>query len=258
MQDEKGVIARCSGDVYCEAQVQRRLAHFVSRKAMNADGLGERWLEQLVEKGLIKHSADLYSLTQEAILAANIEGMGEKLADNIISAIQQSKQTTLPRFLYALGIRGVGEGTSLALARYFGSLEAIQQADEETLKKVPDIGEVSAKWIVSYFSQALHQQQLTQFQAAGVSWPVIEQNQHHQPLVGQSWVLTGTLTTMGRDAAKTKLQQLGAKVSGSVSKKTTVVVAGAEAGSKLTDAQKLAVPVWAEEQLVALFNEHGV
>ena len=257
VQDEKGIIARCSGDIYCEAQMQRRLAHFVSRKAMNVDGLGERWLEQFLDIGLIKTAADLYSLTKDAILQKNIEGMGEKLADNILSALEKSKITTLPRFLYSLGIRGVGEGTSLALAQYFGSLEAIQTANEESLKQVPDIGEVSAKWIVEYFSQTAHQDLLVEFVNEGITWPEMTVAQH-QPLVGQSWVLTGTLTNMGRDAAKAKLQQLGAKVSGSVSKKTTVVVAGAEAGSKLSDAQKLGVSVWNEAQLLDLFAQHTV
>lgn len=257
VQDDKGIIARCSGDIYCEAQMQRRLAHFVSRKAMNVDGLGERWLEQFLEIGLIKNAADLYTLTQEKILSAELEGMGEKLADKIILAIDKSKQTTLQRFLYALGIRGVGEGTSLALAQYFGSIEAIQAATEESLKQVPDIGEVSAKWIVDYFFEPAHQALLTAFQVNGVTWPdvVITDN---QALTGQSWVLTGTLNTLARDAAKEKLQKLGAKVSGSVSKKTTVVVAGAEAGSKLADAQKLGVSVWDEAQLLALFAQHGV
>ena len=257
VQDEKGIIARCSGDIYCEAQMQRRLAHFVSRKAMNVDGLGERWLEQFLEIGLIKTAADLYTLSKESILEKNIEGMGEKLADNILSAIEKSKTTTLPRFLYSLGIRGVGEGTSLALAQYFGNLEAIQSANEESLKQVPDIGEVSAKWIVDYFSQTAHQDLLAKFISQGVTWPEMAVAQH-QPLVGQSWVLTGTLTSMGRDDAKAKLQQLGAKVSGSVSKKTTVVVAGAEAGSKLSDAQKLDVNVWSEAQLLALFAQYVV
>ena len=257
VQDEKGVIARCSGDVYCDAQLQRRLAHFVSRKAMNVDGLGERWLEQFLELGLIKTPADLYQLTKEKILAATIEGMGEKLADNILQAIANSKHSTLPRFIYSLGIRGVGESTSLALAQYFGSLEAIQAANEDTLKQVPDIGEVSAQWIVAYFNQTAHQQLLADFVAAGITWPEITVNQH-QPLAGQSWVLTGTLNSMGRDVAKAKLQQLGAKVSGSVSKKTSVVVAGAEAGSKLADAQKLGVVVWDEAQLLALLNEHQI
>lgn len=257
VQDEKGVIARCSGDIYCEAQMQRRLAHFVSRKAMNVEGLGERWLDQFLEIGLIKTPADLYQLTKEKILAATIEGMGEKLADNILQAIANSKHSTLPRFIYSLGIRGVGESTSLALAQYFGSLEAIQAANEDTLKKVPDIGEVSAQWIVAYFSQTAHQKLLADFVAAGITWPEITVNQH-QPLAGQSWVLTGTLSTMGRDVAKAKLQQLGAKVSGSVSKKTSVVVAGAEAGSKLADAQKLGVVVWDEAQLLALFSEHQI
>ena len=257
VQDEKGIIARCLGDIYCEAQMQRRLAHFVSRKAMNVDGLGERWLEQFLEIGLIKTAADLYTLSKESILEKNIEGMGEKLADNILSAIEKSKTTTLPRFLYSLGIRGVGEGTSLALAQYFGNLEAIQSANEESLKQVPDIGEVSAKWIVDYFSQTAHQDLLAKFISQGVTWPEMAVAQH-QPLVGQSWVLTGTLTSMGRDDAKAKLQQLGAKVSGSVSKKTTVVVAGAEAGSKLSDAQKLDVNVWSEAQLLALFAQYVV
>ncbi|MBK7299612.1 MAG: NAD-dependent DNA ligase LigA [Moraxellaceae bacterium] len=257
VQDEKGIIARCSGDIYCEAQMQRRLAHFVSRKAMNVDGLGDRWLEQFLEIGLIKTAADLYTLSKESILEKNIEGMGEKLADNILSAIEKSKTTTLPRFLYSLGIRGVGEGTSLALAQYFGNLEAIQSANEESLKQVPDIGEVSAKWIVDYFSQTAHQDLLAKFISQGVTWPEMAVAQH-QPLVGQSWVLTGTLTSMGRDDAKAKLQQLGAKVSGSVSKKTTVVVAGAEAGSKLSDAQKLGVSVWSEAQLLDLLAQHTV
>ena len=257
VQDEKGIIARCSGDIYCEAQMQRRLAHFVSRKAMNVDGLGERWLEQFLEIGLIKTAADLYTLSKESILEKNIEGMGEKLADNILSAIEKSKTTTLPRFLYSLGIRGVGEGTSLALAQYFGHLEAIQAANEESLKQVPDIGEVSAKWIVDYFSQTAHQDLLAKFISQGVTWPEMAVAQH-QPLVGQSWVLTGTLTSMGRDDAKAKLQQLGAKVSGSVSKKTSVVVAGAEAGSKLSDAQKLGVSVWSEAQLLDLLAQHTV
>ena len=257
IQDEKGVIARCSGDYYCDAQVQRRLAHFVSRKAMNVDGLGERWLEQFLEIGLINNAADLYTLNKEQILTAGIEGMGEKLADNLLAAIAKSKQTTLPRFIYALGIRGVGESTSLALAQHFGSLEAIQIAGIEQLTQVPDIGEVSAKWIVAYFTQAEHQALLAAFKAHGITWPemVVAKN---QPLAGQTWVLTGTLSSLGRDAAKAKLQQLGAKVSGSVSKKTSVVVAGAEVGSKLTDAQKVGVTVWNEAQLLALFAENAL
>ena len=219
------------------------------------DGLGERWLEQFLEIGLISNIADLYELSKEKILARNMEGMGERLAEKIINAIEQSKTTTLARFIYALGIRGVGESTALALAQHFASLEAIQQATEETLKQVPDIGEVSAKWIVAYFQEPIHQQMIAKMQNAGVSWPAMEQR-GEQPLTGQIWVLTDSLNTMARDEAKAKLQQLGAKVSGSVSKKTTVVVAGAEAGSKLADAQKLGVTVWDEQQLIALLQEH--
>ncbi|PTQ89574.1 NAD-dependent DNA ligase LigA [Agitococcus lubricus] len=255
IQDEKGVIARCSGDFYCEAQVQRRLAHFVSRKAMNIEGLGERWLEQFLELGLINHVADIYSLSKDKLLNTVIEGMGERLADKLLTAIEQSKQTTLPRFIYALGIRGVGESTALALAQHFGDLDAIQQATLDSLMAVPDIGEVSAQWIVAYFAESIHQDRIAQMRLAGVTWPRMEQRAE-QPLEGQTWVLTGTLSTMGRDQAKAKLQQLGAKVSGSVSKKTSVVVAGAEAGSKLADAQKLGVVVWNEQQLVELLATH--
>lgn len=256
VQDDKGIIARCSGDIYCEAQMQRRLEHFVSRKAMNVDGLGRGWLEKFLETGLIKNTADLYILTQEKILSAKLEGMGEKLADKIITAIDKSKQTTLQRFLYALGIRGVGEKTALALVQYFVSIEAIQLATEESLKQVPDIGEVSAKLIVDYFSKPVHQELLATFKTNGITWPdVIVSN--NGALAGQTWVLTGVLNTLTRAVAIDKLQKLGAHVSNHVSIKTTVVVAGVEAGSKLTDAKNLGIAVWGEEQLLNLFAQHG-
>lgn len=257
VQEEGGVVARCSGDYTCEAQVQRRLAHFVSRKAMDIDGLGERWLVQLLDAGLVRNSADLYRLTESALLEAGLEGMGEKLAANIVLAIAKSRETTLPRFLFSLGIRGVGESTALSLAEYFGDIDALMQADAEVLKQVPDVGEVSAAWIVDYFNQPEHRELIQAFRDVGVVWKPVERH-HVQPLAGQTWVLTGALTVFSRDEAKARLQKLGAKVSGSVSKKTSVVVAGEAAGSKLEDANRLGVAVWSEAQLLAMLKEQGL
>lgn len=257
VQEEGGVVVRCSGDYSCEAQILRRLAHFVSRKAMDIEGLGERWLEQFLDAGLVRSSADLYSLSVADILGKGLEGMGEKLAANLVAAVDRSRQTTLPRFIYALGIRGVGESTSLALAEYFGDMEPLMEATLEQLLAVPDIGEVSAGWIVAYFANDSHRALIADFRARGVAWRPVERH-HVQPLAGQTWVLTGALTTMGRDQAKALLQKLGAKVSGSVSKKTTAVVAGDAAGSKLDDANRLGVPVWSEAQLVAMLQEQGL
>jgi DNA ligase (NAD+) len=174
-----------------------------------------------------------------------------------VAAVDRSRQTTLPRFIYALGIRGVGESTSLALAEHFGDMEPLMEATLEQLLAVPDIGEVSAGWIVAYFANASHRALITDFRARGVAWRPVERH-HVQPLAGQTWVLTGALTTMGRDQTKALLQKLGAKVSGSVSKKTTAVVAGDAAGSKLDDANRLGVPVWSEAQLVAMLQEQGL
>lgn len=257
VQEEGGVVVRCSGDYTCDAQVQRRLAHFVSRKAMDIEGLGERWLEQFLDAELVRSSADLYGLTVDRILAAGLEGMGERLAANIVAAIDRSREVDLARFIYALGIRGVGESTSLALARHFGDLEPLMQADLESLLKVPDIGEVSAGWILDYFRQEGHRRLIADFRAAGVVWRPVTVH-HAQPLAGQTWVLTGTLSRLGRDEAKSLLQQLGAKVSGSVSRKTSVVVAGEAAGSKLEDAQRLGVSVWTEDQFLFMLNQHGL
>ena len=256
VQEEGGVIIRCSGDYTCEAQVLRRLAHFVSRKAMNMEGLGERWLEQFLDAGLVRQPADLYLLTREKLLAAGLEGMGDRLADNLVRAVDQSRRTTLPRLLYALGIRGVGESTALALALHLGDLETVMAADAARLTQLPDIGEVSAGWIVAYFAYPAHVEQARFIHAQLVLEPVVRAAA--QPLAGQTWVLTGTLSTMGRDDAKARLLQLGAKVSGSVSKKTSIVVAGEAAGSKLADAQKHGVTVWDEAQLLAFLREHDL
>ncbi|MBP9046043.1 MAG: NAD-dependent DNA ligase LigA [Moraxellaceae bacterium] len=250
-------IARCSGGLFCPAQQKEALKHFVSRRAMDIDGLGDKWIEQLVDQGLIHSSADLYILTKNDLLP--LERMGDKSADNLLSAIAKSKVTSLPRFLYALGIRGVGEATALALAKYFGRLDALISANEATLMQVQDVGPIVADSIVTFFRQAHNLEVIQRLQDIGVQWPDIDAHaDREQPLSDQTWVLTGSLTTLSRDQAKEKLMQLGAKVAGSVSKKTNCVVAGEAAGSKLVDAERLGVPIMNEESLLALFASHGV
>lgn len=254
---EDEAIARCSGGLFCPAQQKEALKHFVSRRAMDIEGLGDKWIEQLVDQGLIRSSADLYVLQKDDLLP--LERMGERSADNLLAAIARSKSTSLPRFLFALGIREVGEATALMLARHFGRLDAIMAADEVALMQVPDVGPVVAESIATFFRQPHNREVMTRLRELGVHWPDLEaQGERPQPLAGQTWVLTGALTTMSRDEAKEKLQQLGAKVAGSVSKKTTCVVAGEAAGSKLADAEKLGITVRDENALLALLSEYGV
>lgn len=254
---EDEAIARCTGGLFCPAQQKEALKHFVSRRAMDIEGLGDKWIEQLVDLGLIKSSADLYRLQKEALLP--LERMGEKSADNLLAAIAASKSSSLPRFLYALGIREVGEATALLLARHFGSLDKIMVADEAALMQVTDVGPVVAESIALFFRQPHNLEVIAALRAAGVHWPDLEaQGERPQPLAGQTWVLTGSLATMSRDQAKEKLQQLGAKVSGSVSKKTHCVVAGEAAGSKLAEAEKLGVSVMDETAFQQLLTEHGL
>lgn len=254
---EDEAIARCSGGLFCPAQQKEALKHFVSRRAMDIEGLGDKWIEQLVDSGLIRSSADLYVLTKDDLLP--LERMGEKSADNLLSAIERSKSTTLARFLFALGIRGVGEATALALANHFGDIEVLLAADEDALMQVPDVGPVVADSIATFFRQPHNREIIQNLQDVGVSWPAIEaQVGRDQPLAGQTWVLTGSLSSLSRDQAKDKLMQLGAKVSGSVSKKTSCVVAGEAAGSKLADAEKLGIPVMNEESLLGLLARHGL
>ncbi|MCW8958105.1 MAG: helix-hairpin-helix domain-containing protein, partial [Gammaproteobacteria bacterium] len=213
--------------------------------------------EQLVDAELIKDVADLFALTREQI--AGLERMGEKSADNLVAALKQSKSTTLERFLYALGIREVGESTARTLANYFGTLDKVEEASEEQLIEVEDVGPIVAHHIHTFFRQPHNREVIDKLIAAGVHWPDVEVVQAaEQPLAGQTFVLTGTLEAMPRDEAKAKLQALGAKVSGSVSKKTSAVVAGEAAGSKLTKAEQLGVEVWDEKRLLALLNEYGV
>lgn len=257
VRPEDEAIARCSGGLFCPAQQKEALKHFVSRRAMDIEGLGDKWIEQLVDLKLIRSSADLYALKKDMLLP--LERMGEKSADNLLAAIQKSKETTLPRFLFSLGIREVGESTALILARHFGSLEKIMAADEEALQQAPDVGPVVAASIALFFRQAHNREVIAALREQGVLWADLEaQGDRPQPFAGQTWVLTGSLATMSRDQAKEKLQQLGAKVSGSVSKKTHCVVAGEAAGSKLAEAEKLGVTVIDETAFQQLLAEHGL
>ncbi|MDD3016945.1 MAG: NAD-dependent DNA ligase LigA [Comamonas sp.] len=242
---------RCTGGLFCSAQRKEALLHFASRRALDIEGLGDKLVEQLVDGGHIQSLPDLYRLQLPQL--AGLERMGEKSALNLLAALQRSKATTLARFIFALGIRHVGEATARDLARHFGSLEAIMAADEEALLQVPDVGPVVAHSIHSFLAQPHNREVLEQLRAAGIHWPDVEVPQASaQPLLGQTVVLTGTLPTLGRDQAKAMLEAAGAKVAGSVSKKTSFVVAGAEAGSKLEKAQTLGVPVLDEAALLEL------
>lgn len=254
---EGEAVARCTGGLYCAAQQKEALKHFVSRKAMDIEGLGDKIIEQLVDQQLVKTPADIFRLDMPALVG--LERMGEKLALKLLKSIEDSKKTTLPRFIYALGIREVGEATALNLASHFATLDAVQQASIELLLEVPDVGTVVAGNIQHFMAEEHNAAVIAQLIDAGIQWPVIEkQQQGEQPLAGLTVVLTGTLTSMGRDDAKEKLQRLGAKVSGSVSAKTYAVIAGDNAGSKLAKASELSVPVWTEQQMLDLFAQHGL
>jgi DNA ligase (NAD+) len=249
---EGEAVARCSGGLYCSAQRREGIKHFASRKAMDIEGLGDKLVEQLDENGLVKTVADIYSLKAEDIAA--LERMGEKSAQNLIMALEKSKSTTLPRFLYALGIREVGEATARSLANHFLTLDAIEQADEDALQETPDVGPIVASHIASFFRQEHNIEVLQGLIAAGVHWPAIEKPEEAaQPLDGKTFVLTGALSRP-RDQIKAQLEALGAKVAGSVSKKTDYVVAGEAAGSKLAKAQDLDIDILDEDQLQEMIN----
>ncbi len=248
-------VARCSGGLYCAAQRKQALKHFASRKALDIDGLGDKLVEQLVDADLVKQPADFFRLSMDKLIG--LERMAEKSAAKLLASLHASKTTTLPRFLYALGIREVGETTALNLATHFGNLDAIRQAGQEELITVQDIGTVVAKHIVNFFAEKHNNDIIDQLIELGLNWPDVESTQvEDSPLEGQTWVLTGTLSTMGRNDAKAHLQTLGAKVSGSISANTDVLVAGDKAGSKLTKAQSLGITIWDEEKLVELLREH--
>ena len=253
---EDEALARCTGGLYCPAQQQEALIHFVSRRAMDIDGLGERWLISFFEHGLIKTVADIYQLHKHTDDLINFEKLGEKSVNNILSAIEASKHTTLARFIYALGIRGVGESTAQNLAQQFSDLDALMTADIETLIKTPDVGEITAELTYEFFRAPHNIEVITALREVGVHWDKVEQvAAEGLPLDGQTWVITGTLASMARDEAKAKLQALGAKVSGSISAKTSALLAGDKAGSKLTKAEKLGVKIVGEEEFLAMVGE---
>ena len=238
---EGEAVARCSGGLYCAAQRKEALKHFASRKALDIDGLGEKLIEQLVDQEWVKTPADLFHLSVEQL--KSLPRMGEKSATNLVNALEKAKQTTLARFIYALGIREVGEATAANVANHFGTLQALQDADQAALEAVNDVGPVVAAHIHTFFRQPHNLETLQALIEAGITWQESEVTQGPTPLEGQTWVLTGAMESMTRDEGKARLQALGAKVAGSVSKKTTCLVAGEAAGSKLTKAEQLGVEV---------------
>ncbi|CAI3152900.1 NAD-dependent DNA ligase LigA [Acinetobacter baumannii] len=253
---EGEALARCSGGLYCAAQRIEAIRHFVSRKAMDIEGLGDRWVESLLRLDLLKDVADIYHLHEHRETLLGIEKMGEKSVQNLIDAIEASKKTTLARFIYALGIRGVGETTARMLANTFQTLEALKAANVDALKKTPDVGDITAEWIADFFLAPHNIEVLDRLIAAGIHWDA-PTAPTRQPLNGESWVLTGTLEQMTRDQATQMLQALGARVSGSVSSKTKCVVAGEKAGSKLEKAAKLGIPVMNETDFLSLMAGYG-
>jgi DNA ligase (NAD+) len=248
-REEGEAVARCTGGLYCKAQRSEALKHFVSRRALDIDGLGAKLIEQLVSEDRLSDPSDLFQLSKEEL--SKRERMGDKSADNLVRAIEASKSTTLARFLYALGIREVGEATAASLASYFGSLSAIQAASAEELTKVPDVGPVVARRVSSFFEEEHNLEVIARLQHLGVHWTDSEPMQVAEdgPLSGKTFVITGTLPTMTRDEAKSLIQKEGGKVTGSVSSKTDFLVAGEKAGSKLAKAQQLGVTVLDEVEL---------
>ena len=246
-------VARCSGGLFCPAQRKQALLHFAARRAMDIEGLGEKLVEQLVDADIVRTPADLYRLGLLAL--ANLERMAEKSASNLLEAIERSKTTTLARFIFALGIRNVGESTARDLARHFGALDALLEADEAALLAVPDVGPIVAQCLLQFLAEPHNREVIEQLRAAGIVFPEGEgEAAELGPLAGKTLVLTGTLPQLARDEAKALIEAAGGKVSGSVSRKTHYVVAGSEAGSKLAKAQELAVPIIDEAQLRILLN----
>jgi DNA ligase (NAD+) len=242
------------GGLYCAAQRKEALRHFASRKAMDIEGVGEKLIDQLVDGGLVETPADLYKLTQEQI--AGLERMAEKSAANILAALDKSKRTTLPRFLYALGIREVGETTSQALSQYFLSLPEIMAATEDELVAVPDVGPVVAAHVKRFFNERHNQDVISELLDHGVHWPEVDASsvKKDSPVKGKTVVLTGTLSAMTREEAAQHLRSLGAKVTGSVSKSTDLVIAGSNPGSKLRKADEFNVEVWGETEFLSILD----
>ena len=258
VREEGEAAARCTGGLFCAAQRKQAILHFAGRRAMDIEGLGDKLVDQLVDGNIIRSLADLYDrqvVNLESM--AGLERMAEKSAQNIVDALEKSKHTTLNRFLFALGIRNVGESTAKDLARYFGKLDVIMQAGAGQLLAVPDVGPIVAQSIVDFFAESHNREVVQQLRASGVHWEEHEGvSTQLLPLSGKTFVLTGTLASLNRDEAKSRLEALGAKVAGSVSKKTDYVVAGVEAGSKLDKARALNVPVLEERQFLQLLEEY--
>lgn len=251
-QIEGEAAARCTGGLHCPAQQKEAVIHFASRKAMDIEGLGDKLAEQLIDKKLIRHVADIYELTLHQL--ESLERMGEKSSQNVLDQIEKSKQTTLARFIYAIGIREVGEATAKTLAQHFKTFDALMRANAESLQKVPDVGPVVAEHIVNFFADKHNDQIIHKLLHAGIHWPKVTENAN-ATLAGQTFVLTGTLSSMSREEAKEKLEAKGAKVAGSVSAKTSFVIAGSDAGSKLAKAEELGVPVIDEKKFLELIGK---
>jgi len=246
-------IYRCVGGLICSAQRIQSIIHYASRKAMDIDGLGDKLIESLCQSGLLKSVSDIYTLSKDELIG--LDRMAEKSASNVINAIEKSKRTTLAKFIYALGIREVGEVTAISLANELLTIESIVNATEEDLLAIRDIGPIVAKHLVAFFHNDGNKRLVDAIRSHGVTWSqVVKPSPEQQPLLGETWVITGTLTEMTRNEAKQILLKLGAKVSGSVSKKTTKLVAGTSAGSKLSKAEKLGVEVIDEQSFVSFIN----
>jgi DNA ligase (NAD+) len=245
---------RCTGGLFCGAQRKQAILHFAQRRAMDIEGLGEKLVDQLIEGNVIRTLPELYRLGLNAL--ASLERMADKSARNVLAALEKSKQTTLPRFLFGLGIRHVGESTARDLARHFGSMDAIMDASVEQLLEVPDVGPVVAESIHTFFRQPHNREVVEQLRACGVTWPEgAPAERAPKPLAGKTVVLTGGLGALSRDDAKAEIERRGGKVSGSVSRKTDLVVAGEEAGTKLAKARELGVRVVDEAQFLAMLRE---
>ena len=254
IRPEGEAVARCTGGLFCAAQRKELIRHFSSRRALDIEGLGEKLVDQLVDAGLVKTPADIFTLTAARLAA--LEHMGEKSAQKLVMAIERARHTTFQRFLYALGIREVGEATAALLAQYFGTLEALLAADESVLQQAPDVGPVVAAAIAAFFREPHNREVISALREAGVQWPEQAPAGRTGPgaLSGMTFVLTGTLTVMSRDEAKRRIQALGGKITGSVSKKTDYLVVGAEPGSKLAEAQQQGVALLDEQAFLKLLQ----
>lgn len=253
-RDADAAVARCTGAYRCSAQRKERLRHFAARRALDIEGVGEKLVDQLVEAALVESPADLYRLDVPTLAA--LERMGQKSAENVVAALERSKRTTFARFLFALGIRDVGEATAASLARHFGTLDSLMSADLSSVQRTLDVGPVVGSQVVEFFADAANREVVRRLREAGVSWPETSLGvAAEQPLAGLTFVLTGTLESMAREEAEDALRALGAKAAGSVSKKTSYLVAGAEAGSKLRKAEELGVPVLNETALLRILAE---